>query len=149
MHFKESPQLLYWDKSGCVLQGQVEKFSTLIPRTGWMTILLYLVYLRVGLMVFLFHWFSRYQWEGNSRRREANHVLVFSTCAFSNLRAAFVCKAFLHYGCFMSLFLYIFLVCSICQLNRNKQIIINKTNTMLNGLLIKYLIWINFVFQKN
>ena len=29
-----------------------------------------------------------------------------------------------------------------CQLNWNKQI--NKTNIMLNGLLIKYLIWINF-----
>ena len=39
--FRESLQLFCWDKSGCALQEQVEKFSFPIPRKGWMTILLY------------------------------------------------------------------------------------------------------------
>ena len=36
---RESLQVLCRDKSGCVLQGQVEKFSISIPRKGCMTIL--------------------------------------------------------------------------------------------------------------
>ena len=50
-----------------------------------------------------------------SGRRVANHVLVFSICVLSKLRVIFVCKAFFKLYAvmaFLSLFLYIFLVCS-------------------------------------
>ena len=86
-----------------------------------------------------------------SERRVTNHVLVFSICALSKLRVVFVCNVFLHYEPFIWRF-YVtffehFLGLFSHQLNWNKQI--DKTNTMLNGILIKYLIWINFVFQEN
>ena len=81
-----------------VLQKWVEKFSLPISQKGWMSILLKLVYLRLGSTAFPFHW---------------------------------------RYGIFKAL-LCTFYWFVPCQLNWNKQI--NKTNTMLKGLLIKYLI---------
>ena len=76
-----------------------------------MTILLYLAYQRLGSMAFSLVL---------TERKVANHVLVTLIHAPLKLRVVFVCEAFLHYRSlprFYVTFWYIFLVCSICQLN--------------------------------
>ena len=64
----ESLQLLCRDKSGCVLQEQVEKFSIPISRKDWMSILYILPVVRINGVPFSLVL---------SGRRVANPVLVY------------------------------------------------------------------------
>ena len=79
----ESLNCCFGKTSQAVLQEQVEKFSIPIPRgKGWMSILLYLVYLWCTIFI------------GSLGEESSQSNLVFSICALSKLRVVFVSKAF-------------------------------------------------------